>query len=218
MHSPLLICDLDGTLVDSQPGILEALRQACIAARIEPIRPLDGTLIGPPLEELLQSVTGLPAGEALDRLRVTFTDIYDGGACRLTVPFPGVDQMLASFRSRGIGLALATNKRQKPTTEILHALGWQDHFHPVETIDSRSPLKRSKAKMLHDILALDNRLPSSAAYLGDTAADVDASSEASLPCILAGWGYGGHVARRSADAVLRPDAVLEAFGRVVALK
>jgi hypothetical protein len=69
MHSPLLICDLDGTLVDSQPGILEALRQACFAVGIEPLRPLDGTLVGPPLDELLQNVTGLPAGKALDAAR-----------------------------------------------------------------------------------------------------------------------------------------------------
>jgi phosphoglycolate phosphatase len=216
MQRPLLICDLDGTLVDSQPGILEALRQACFTAGIEPLRPLDGTLVGPPLDELLQSVTGLPAGDSLDRLRGAFTDIYDGGACRLTIPFTGVEQMLHAVIARGCGLALATNKRHIPTASILESLGWQSLFGVVETVDSRPPYSRSKARILRDIL--DASSPAAAAYLGDTAADVTAALEVSLPCILAGWGYGGHVPERTSPIVRHPDEVLIAFAKAVDLR
>jgi phosphoglycolate phosphatase len=213
MQSPLLICDLDGTLVDSQPGILEALRQACFAVGIEPLRPLDGTLVGPPLDELLQNVTGLPAGKALDRLRGTFTDVYDGGVCRLAIPFTGVEQMLHAVIARGYGLALATNKRHVPTVSILENLGWQRLFGVVETVDSRPSYYRSKTRMLHDIL--DASSPAAAAYLGDTTADVTAAREASLPFILAGWGYGGHVPEWTSTIVRHPDEVLMAFAKTV---
>ena len=134
-----------------------------------------------------------------------------------SVPFPGVEQMLDSFRSRGVGLALATNKRQKPTAGILKALGWQDHFRHVETVDSRSPLNRSKAEMLRDILALDDRPPSSAAYLGDTAADVVAAREAGLPCIFATWGYGKVQSEKTEICVARPEHVEPAFVTVLNL-
>lgn len=213
MGPPLLICDLDGTLVDSQPGIAEAIRQACSAAGIEPREPLDDALVGPPLDELLRRVTGLSEGEVLDRLRDGFMEAYDGYACRLTVPFAGVEEMLESMLARGAGLALATNKRQNPTALILEALGWQNRFCVVETVDSRQPSPRSKAQMLRDILDVSS--PAVAAYLGDTAADVEAAQAASVPCIVAGWGYGGYSLEQMATVVRRPDDVMAAFAEVV---
>ena len=191
MHEPLLICDLDGTLVDSQPGIVEALRQACLATGVEPLQTLAELPVGPPLDELLRSVTGLQTGETLHRLRSAFTDFYDSGACRLTIPFEGVQTMLESLRVQGVALAIATNKRQAPTTSILEALGWTHLFVAVESVDSRPPSGRTKAQMLQGILAA--LAPPAAAYLGDTAADIDAAREAVLPCIVAEWGYGRHL-------------------------
>jgi phosphoglycolate phosphatase len=168
------------------------------------------------LDELLRRVTGLGAGKALDHLRRLFIEAYDGGACRLTVPFVCVEEMLQSLRAQGVELALATNKRRNPTDLILKALGWQDWFAVVETVDSRPPYSRSKARILRDIL--DASSPAAAAYLGDTAADVTAAREVSLPCIFAGWGYGGHMPERTSTIVRRPDEVLIAFAKAVDLR
>lgn len=213
MRLPLLICDLDGTLVDSKPGIVQAIREACAACGIEPIVPLEGTLVGPPLDGLLRHVTGVAEGKVLDQLRARFTEAYDGWAYRQTVPYQGVQSMLASLLANGIRLALATNKRQKPTSLILDALGWHDHFDVVEAVDSRPPSPRSKAQMLRDILAAFE--PTIAAYLGDTAADVEAASDASLPCILAGWGCRGPQADSKTTVAAFPSDVIAAFAKSV---
>lgn len=213
MGPPLLICDLDGTLVDSQPGVADALRTACHTAGIEPREPLDGLPIGPPLDELLRSVTGLGAGEALDHLRRLYIEAYDGGACRLTVPFVGVEEMLQSLCAEAVELALATNKRRKPTDLILEALGWRDRFAVVETVDSRRPAPRTKAQMLRDTLTVLS--PSAAAYLGDTVADINAAREVGLPCILASWGYGAGACKSTTTVVRFPDEVVRVFATAV---
>lgn len=184
----LLICDLDGTLVDSFPGIAAALRQACESVGVAPVVPITRSLVGPPLDELLRTVAGAVDDAVLDRLRERFVASYDGGACRLAVPFAGVAEMLATVRSRGHTLALATNKRLAPTREILDSLSWRQLFVAIETVDSRPGTKRDKTAMLVDIR---RESPGAAAvvYLGDTAEDVRAAAEAGMPCILATWGY-----------------------------
>jgi phosphoglycolate phosphatase len=213
MHRPLLICDLDGTLVDSESGVIEALRRACFAAGIEPCVPLDSLVIGPPLDEILRRVTGVGTGKTLHRLRNTFTEIYDGETCHLAVPFIGVEDMLQSLLTRGVRLALATNKREKPTSSILAFLGWRNLFDIVEAVDSRQPAPRRKAQMLRDIL--DATFMPKAAYLGDTVADIEAAREASLTCILAGWGYGGQKPESTTPFVHSPLDVLATFAKVV---
>jgi phosphoglycolate phosphatase len=185
----LLICDLDGTLVDSFPGIAAALRAACESAGVAPAVPITRSLIGPPLDDLLRRVAGLDDPDTLARLARAFMAAYDGGACRLSAPFPGVGEMLEAVRSRGLTLALATNKRLVPTRAILDALGWGPLFAAVETLDSRGGKPRAKAGMLTDACVALRVDPRTAFYLGDTVADVHAAREAGMPCILATWGY-----------------------------
>jgi phosphoglycolate phosphatase len=209
VRQPILICDLDGTLVDSHQGVAEAIRRTCCAVGIEPREPLDESLVGPPLDEVLRRVTGLCAANAIDRLRNIFIEAYDNVAVQLTVPFEGAEEMLRSVRARGYGLALATNKRHKPTVLILEALGWKNLFEIIEAVDSRTESPRPKSGMLRDIVAISS--PPSAAYLGDTVADGTAAREASMPFLLAGWGYGGHNHEPTTTIVHRPDEVPDAF-------
>lgn len=183
----LLICDLDGTLVDSYPGIAEALLHASASVGVALRRPPDRSIVGPPLDELLRAAVGQVDAATFARLREAFVAAYDGGACRLAAPFAGVPEMLDAVRAAGHVLALATNKRLAPTRAILDALGWTSLFAAVETVDSRPVKTRDKAEMLVDIRQ-DVPGPSMVIYLGDTADDLRAASVAEMPCILATWG------------------------------
>lgn len=188
MNQPLLICDLDGTLVDSFPGIAAALRSACGTLGVMPAAPIDHRLVGPPLDDMLRAVSGTSDAPTLDQLRRAFVAAYDGGDCLLSSPFEGVDPMLALIRRRGYALALATNKRLGPTRCILEGLGWTDMFEFVETIDSRFGPNRKKATMLEDICRSTRCEPRNTFYLGDMEADVIAAKAAGTNFILAAWG------------------------------
>jgi phosphoglycolate phosphatase len=185
----LLVCDLDGTLVDSYPGVAEAFELAFARAGIVPLRPIDRSIVGPPLDELIASMAGTSDLETLRRLRAGFIESYDGGACMRSKPFDGVSQMLTTVRSQGHELALATNKRSAPTHRILELLGWLDLFGRVETVDSRPGGPRSKTQMLTDIRTRAPTFVGRTYYLGDMEADVAAAKAAGIPCILATWGY-----------------------------
>lgn len=207
----LLICDLDGTLIDSFAGIAEAVRFACESVGVGLPVPITRSLMGPPLDDLLRSIAGPVEPEVFARLREAFIEDYDRRACRLAVPFAGVSEMLKTVRSRGHALALATNKRLVPTKAILETLGWSSVFAKVETVDSRPGARRRKDQMLEAIL---QEWPGRAAvlYLGDTADDTRAAAAAKIPCILATWGQTGKVEGTATMAATPQDvtAYLEA--------
>lgn len=190
MSDVLLICDLDGTLVDSFFGIAEALRQACVCVGIEPMMPLDRSLVGPPLDELLKKVAGPVDPKTLTRLHQAFVESYDRATCCLSKPFDGVPGMLEAVAERGHEIALATNKRLIPTLKILQHLRWRELFRTIETADSQPGRLRSKPEMLADIRRGSSRDIRSFFYLGDTEADSLAAREVGMQCILAEWGYG----------------------------
>jgi phosphoglycolate phosphatase len=188
-NKKLLICDFDGTLIDSSDGILKAIELACGDCGVKPVVPLEKTIIGPPLEETLQHVTRISNSSELSELKKVFIRIYDSGICNLATPFPGVDQMLRTVISEGHELALATNKRKNPVIQILQEQDWLKYFSRIETVDSVPDHRQTKAEMLIRILSqsADSR---SAFYLGDTEWDVLAAAEAGVPCWIAAWGYG----------------------------
>jgi phosphoglycolate phosphatase len=188
-NKKLLICDLDGTLIDSSDGILKAIELACDDCGVKPVVPLEKKIIGPPLEETLQLITQKTNSAELLNLKKAFIRIYDSGICRLATPFPGVKNMLESVSLDGHQLALATNKRKNPVIQILQEQDWLKYFSRIETVDSVPDHRQTKAEMLIRILSqsADSR---SAFYLGDTEWDVLAAAEAGIPCWIAAWGYG----------------------------
>lgn len=203
----LLICDLDGTLIDSYLGIREALQVALSAVGIPMAEPPGRWIVGPPLDELLhRAATGGDAA-TLARARQVFVDVYDRDTCKRATPFEGVNEMLKDLLAQGVRLGLATNKRLAPTTEILTSRDWHSIFTVVEAVDSRPGHPRRKADMLGDILRGHAVRPAAAYYLGDTEADAVAAQEAGIPFILAAWGVASPVGAGEAFVAHSPDAV-----------
>lgn len=187
-HKKILICDLDGTLIDSSPGILRSIEKACNSCDVVPAVPIQRSLVGPPLNEMLKLVLGSDDIKKLPTMKDYFIQFYDEGECTLAPAFPGVEDMLNAVRKAGHTLALATNKRLRPTKKILEAKGWVGHFRFVETSDSSPAGHQSKANMIKSILSEWSR-SSGAFFLGDTELDFLAAQEAAIPCLIVDWGY-----------------------------
>ena len=194
----MVIFDLDGTLVDSAGEITEAMEQAW--QRVFPGRPFPAGRIrlGPPLAEMIAGLDpGLSAGErrALSDL---FRQGYDASDFSRTLPYPGIDRVLAAIgRCR-----LATNKRRPPTLAI--ADRWfPGCFDRIACSDGVWPddgtLPASKAEMLEWLSQGEQ-----AVVVGDTAGDVAAARAAGLRVVAVTWGYG-NVAELSTAA---PDALV----------
>ena len=201
-----VLLDLDGTLVDSAPGILGSLRQAFDELGIPlPAGGLPHTLLGPPLYVSLPPLVG----EAVTpELLATYRRIYDERGLLQSPAFDGVDALLRDLAAAGTRTAVATSKAEVFAERIVGHRGWGDLFTTVcgDTLDRRRP---TKAAVVGEAL---RRLgspagPGSVVMVGDRLHDVVGARTHGLDCLGAGWGY-------AAPGELEEAGAVAVFGQV----
>lgn len=186
-----VIFDLDGTLIDSAPSILECFLMALAGRGIKAQCHVNQELIGPPMIETLKKLTGSTDEPLLNLLANDFKTLYDSEGYKLTVAFDGVELLLDNLKKKGVSLHIATNKRLKPTSLILQHLNWGRYFTNVFASDSRQPGYKNKADMLADLFEREALDSEALWYVGDKKEDEDASMANAIPFIGVGWGYKG---------------------------
>ena len=184
-----IIFDLDGTLIDSAPSILECFKRVLESNHIEPIYALNSDLIGPPLTQTLSRLTGIHDSEHVSKLAEDFKKHYDFGGYQSTMSFMGVNELLQECSLLGFKLHIATNKRILPTTLILKHLGWTQHFKSIYALDSCSPSFANKATMLSALLDVEKIDKNLGVYVGDRAEDHESAIKNGLKFFGATWGY-----------------------------
>lgn len=204
-----LLFDLDGTLIDSSPGILASFARILAAHGIKPVVPLVPALIGPPLLVTLQKVSGIDDEAQLAGLSEAFKADYDSAGYLETQVFPGVAEGLAQLATDGARLYIVTNKRMLPTRKILEAFGLARHFSGVHTRDETDPPAPSKAAVTKRLITQYSIDPAHAWFIGDTDEDAAAARQNGLGFIHAAYGYGtGGIANQ-------PDAVVRHFSELI---
>ena len=186
-----ILFDLDGTLIDSSPGILASFGRVLAADGLRPAMPLEASLIGPPLAVTLQQVSGIADEARLARLVEAFKQDYDTAGYLATEVFPGVAAGLAQLTAAGSRLFIVTNKRMLPTRKILLSLGLAQHFTGIHTRDETEPMAPSKAAVAGRVIARYSVAPARACFVGDSDEDAAAARENGLVFIHACYGYGG---------------------------
>jgi len=207
----LLLFDLDGTLVDSLPDLTNALNEvlrerghaALTRAEVKP-------MIGDGMPMLLQrgfAARGADAAEA-KAAQPRFIEIYEASATNLSQPYPGVPETLAALRARGYRTAVATNKPQHATAEVLHGMGLAELFDGFAGGD-RFPVKKpDPGHLLRLVEALDGD-PKRAAMIGDSENDALSARAAAMKLILMRYGYA-----RIDPAQLGADCLLDHFSQI----
>jgi phosphoglycolate phosphatase len=136
-----LILDLDGTLVDSAPGIFASLRAAFAETGVPwPEGAIDRTLLGPPLYVGLRPIVG---NADTERIVPVYRRHYAAEGLRQSAPFDGIDTLLRTLVAAGVRLAVATSKAQPYAETIVAELGWAGLFATVcgDTLDGARPTK-----------------------------------------------------------------------------
>jgi phosphoglycolate phosphatase len=184
------VFDLDGTLIDSSPGIAAALSIAFLSAgRTMPTTNVR-SIIGPPIRVIATRIEPTLTEGELAQVEKTYRSEYDTEGWRETVLFEGVVKTLQDIRDGGTRMFVVTNKPKIPTTKILTYLGMGDLFDDVVTRDSRNPGYGSKSEMLRDLILRHNLHSESTIMVGDTAEDGEAAAANDLSFIHATYGYG----------------------------
>ena len=128
-----MLLDLDGTLSDSEPGILNSLQWACMIEGF-PIPTEDEvrSVIGPPFELGLPSI-GIP-DDALERVIDRYRERYaDTGAYENTL-YDGIVDMLDALAAAGYSLSIATAKPEVTAHPILDYFGLSERFEVRQSV------------------------------------------------------------------------------------
>src|ERR1700710_602377 len=123
-----ILFDLDGTIVDSAPGIT-----ATLAYTVEtmgwPVPPPTELLayVGPPILDSFRDRAGMSLGEAAEALAIYRPHYLESGALNSSV-FPGVPAVTRGVHAAGIPMSLATSKPETPATLMLSHFGLLSEF------------------------------------------------------------------------------------------
>ena len=215
-RTSLVLFDLDGTLVDSTPGIWASVRVA--AARLglpEPTAAQLRAMVGPPLQDGFATVFGLRRAD-VDRAVTAYRTHYAAGALLDVAVYDGVPELLRDLRSAGTLLAVATSKPQTFAVRVLSHLGLLRAFAGVHgaTLDGAV---RHKDQVVAAALAAHPRARA-LALVGDREHDVLGAAAHGLPCVGAGWGPGGAAELTAAGAAAVVATPGEVPGALAALE
>jgi phosphoglycolate phosphatase len=192
---PVVLLDLDGTLVDSGPGILDGLAHAfAICGEPLPEPEVLRTFIGPPLSSSFRGTLGLSA-ERSEQLRLAYTAHYRTHGLLDAPPYPGIPELLDGLAEAGRTLAVATNKPETTARRLLEHQGLADRFALIGGTD-RASGRNDKSAVIGSVLErLDlANAPQSrtgTVMIGDRIHDAEGAAEHGILALLVGWGYGG---------------------------
>jgi pyrophosphatase PpaX len=202
MSFPVVLFDLDGTVVDSGAIILASMRHA--AREVLGVEPPEEELMaavgGPGLEAQMRALAPDRVDELVSVYRAHNEPLHDQ-----LVSCEGIDDLLVRLKEEGRRLGIVTAKR-RATVEL--AFAQVPLAHLFETIVGGDETERHKPDPAPLLLAA-KRLhvsPQMCAYVGDSPFDVRAAKAARMQAVAVTWG-GIHSAERLARE--HPDAVVD---------
>ena len=182
-----ILFDLDGTLTDSGPGIMNCARLALEHYGL-PI-PSDAemrTFVGPPLHESFVRF-GVPAEEADNAIEIYRSRYIPIGKYE-NDPYPGIQEVLEKLKALGHTLYVATSKPESMSVDILEHFDLAKYFDIIcgASFDrSRSNKEDVITHLLNQCGDYDEKI-----MVGDTAFDVIGAKAHGIPTIGVAWGYG----------------------------
>jgi pyrophosphatase PpaX len=185
---PVVLFDLDGTLIDSGPMILASFRHATrsVLGREIPDRELVASTGGSTLEVQMSAFDPHRVDELVAAYRAHNIPLHERLECCI-----GVQDVLEVLEAQGRRLGVVTAKRRRTAELAFTRLGIGRHFDVVVTCDDTDAHKPDPEPLLLALERLGAR-PEEAAYVGDAPFDVSAARAAGVFAIAVRWG-GMHI-------------------------
>jgi HAD superfamily hydrolase (TIGR01549 family) len=205
-----ILCDLDGTLVDSREDIAAAFQHAwsVVVGETPPRVSAIAEHIGKPLSAMIADLgcTSLPL--PLSTFVAAYREAYSRQNATRTELYPGV--MLALQTLSTFTLGIVTTKEPGQAEMVLRRLALLSFFKHIQGASPGLLLKPAPDTVLAALAALDCA-PSSALIVGDTTADVLAGKAADIKTCAVTYGFG----KREDLLQCAPDHLIDSFAELV---
>ncbi|WP_274628969.1 phosphoglycolate phosphatase [Arvimicrobium flavum] len=193
MSQPIVVFDLDGTLIDTAPDLLDSLNHSLAAGGIPPVSAegfnafvsLGGLVM---IEKAFAAQNKALTEDVRREFFKTFIDHYSEGIPGKSVPYPGVLDALDRFASAGYLLAICTNKHFATASSLIAALGLSPRFAAITGQDTFA-FRKPDPRHLLETIALAKGDPARALMIGDSRTDIDTAKAAGIPVVAVDFGY-----------------------------
>jgi phosphoglycolate phosphatase len=208
-----VVFDLDGTLVDTAPDLIETLN---VVFTRDGLPPLDYAaardMIGGGARRMIESALklqgrGLTEG-VVDRLFADFIVHYGAHIADRSQPFPGLDAALDRLASRGCQFAVCTNKLESLSRLLLEALGLSRRFAAICGQDTFG-MQKPDPEILRRTIRAAGGVLQRAVMVGDSGTDIATARAAGVPVVAVDFGYSETPVRE-----LGPDRVISHFDQL----
>jgi phosphoglycolate phosphatase len=193
MSAPLIVFDLDGTLVETAPDLVDTLNVILAEQDLPPV-PYDEArrLIGGGARKMVAralEADGRPTeGAHLDRLVAQFLAHYSDHIADRSHAFPHLTEALDRLAAQGSRFAVCTNKLEWLSVKLLDKLGLTKRFDAICGQDTFGVMKPDPYALLGTIERAGGR-PDNAIMVGDSETDIATARAAKIPVVAVDFGY-----------------------------
>jgi phosphoglycolate phosphatase len=193
MTAPTIVFDLDGTLVDTAPDLIDTLNAILGRHHVAPVefdqaRTMIGAGVKPLLQRALASKGLRPAPAEIDAMFTEYLKLYAEHIADRSRPFPGLPGALDALSAQGCRLAVCTNKLEWLSVRLLDALGLSSRFVAICGQDTFT-MRKPDPDMLRLTIARAGGDTGHAVMVGDSMTDVATARAAGIPVVAVDFGY-----------------------------
>jgi phosphoglycolate phosphatase len=215
MTAPLIVFDLDGTLIDTAPDLVDTLNVVFAREGLAPV-PYETArnFIGGGARAMIarsMEVEGreLPPAK-LEQMFADFIAHYGEHVADRSRPFPGLIDALDELAAGGHRFAVCTNKLERLSLLLLDALALSRRFAAICGQDTFG-IQKPDPEVLRRTIHAAGGNPQRAIMIGDSGTDIRTARAAGVPVIAVDFGYS-----EQPVAELKPDRIISHFAQLPA--
>lgn len=210
MSAPTIVFDLDGTLVDTAPDLVDTLNAIFAREGFEPVpyenaRNFVGGGAKAMIARGLQAEGRVLSRKKMDQLFNEFIAHYSEHIADRSRPFPGLTDALDALAARGCRFAVCTNKLEALSVRLLDKLSLADRFVAICGQDTFG-IQKPDPEILRQTVGAAGGKIDRAVMIGDSLTDINTARAAGVPVIAVDFGYSERPITE-----FRPDRVVSHF-------